>query len=153
MEIIQLREREASPENPKLDSSYSQFRALLHELNKKQLTEEVVEAINQEVAIINTSNLEGNELRKLVKSKQTGILSLVEKAFKIVPKNYYRNQWLALGMTAFGLPIGVAFGMSIGNIGLMAVGLPIGMSFGLAVGMQMDKKAAETGKQLDIEIK
>ena len=61
--------------------------------------------------------------------------------------------WLAIGMSAFGLPIGVAFGLSIGNIGLMAIGLPIGMAIGAAVGTGMDKKALEAGRQLDIEIK
>ncbi len=61
--------------------------------------------------------------------------------------------WLALGMSAFGIPIGVAIGLSVGNPGLLATGLPIGMGIGMAVGASMDKKAKETGKQLDVEIK
>lgn len=72
---------------------------------------------------------------------------------KLVPKNYYRNLWMILGMTTFGLPLGVAFGLSLGNIGLLALGLPIGMVIGLAVGSSLDKKASENGKQLDIELK
>lgn len=56
-------------------------------------------------------------------------------------------------MSAFGLPVGVAIGLSIGNIGLLAIGLPIGMVIGIAVGTVMDKKAFDTGKQLEIEIK
>jgi hypothetical protein len=38
-------------------------------------------------------------------------------------------------------------------MGLIGIGLPLGMSAGIAVGSQMDKKAFEEGRQLDIEIK
>jgi hypothetical protein len=89
----------------------------------------------------------------LIKQKQTKIIKLLEKELKIVPKNYYRNIWLAVGMSVFGLPIGVAFGVSIGNMGLLAIGLPIGMAIGTLVGSRMDKKAFEENRQLDIEIK
>ena len=56
-------------------------------------------------------------------------------------------------MAAFGIPLGVAFGTSAGNMGLLGVGLPIGMVIGMAVGSDMDKKAFKDGKQLDLEIK
>ena len=49
--------------------------------------------------------------------------------------------------------LGVAFGLSLGNIGLLAIGLPIGMAIGTLVGSKLDKKALESGKQLDIELK
>ena len=62
------------------------------------------------------------------------IINLLEKELKLVPKNHYTTTWLALGMTIFGLPIGVVFGSSLGNIGLMAIGLPIGMAIGMGVG-------------------
>ena len=78
---------------------------------------------------------------------------MTEKELKIVTKNYYRNLWMVLGMSAFGLPLGVAFGLSLGNIGLLAIGLPIGMAIGTLVGSKLDKKALESGKQLDIELK
>lgn len=56
-------------------------------------------------------------------------------------------------MTVFGLPIGVAIGMSVGNIGLLGIGLLIGMALGLAVRATMDKKAKQEGRHLDLEIK
>jgi hypothetical protein len=61
--------------------------------------------------------------------------------------------WMLFGMSGIGLPIGVAFGLSIGNIGLLGLGLPIGMAIGLAIGMSLDKKALNEGRQLNIEIK
>jgi hypothetical protein len=77
----------------------------------------------------------------------------LEKELKVVPKNYYRTLWMALGMSAFGLPIGTAIGLFLGNIGLLAVGLPIGMGIGAVVGTNMDKKALAEGRTMDIEIK
>jgi drug/metabolite transporter (DMT)-like permease len=70
-----------------------------------------------------------------------------------VTKNHYRNTWLALGMGVFGIPLGVTFGVSLGNMGLLGIGLPIGIVVGLAVGSVLDKKAFEAGRQLDLEIK
>ena len=58
---------------------------------------------------------------------------------------------LVLGMSVFGLPLGVAFGASLGDF--LGIGLPVGMAIGIAVGMEMDRKAYENGKQLDLEIK
>lgn len=60
---------------------------------------------------------------------------------------------MVLGMPTIGLPIGVAFGASIGNMGLLGIGLPIGMVIGLALGSGMDKKVSKEGRQLNIELK
>jgi len=153
MSIIDLKERTDIISDFKLNAYYFQFNQLLSELRKKELSPETVNFINDQVATINATAFIGNDLRKLVKQAQTLILKHVEKVHKIAPKNYYRNLWMLLGFTAFGLPIGVSFGLSIGNIGLMGVGLPIGMAIGAAVGASMDKKALNEGRQLDIEIK
>lgn len=60
--------------------------------------------------------------------------------------------WIALGMSAFGLPVGAAMGLTIGNMALLGIGLPIGMVFGLAIGSAMDKKSLKEGTQLNIEL-
>lgn len=72
---------------------------------------------------------------------------------KLVPKNYYRHLWIGVGMAAFGIPIGVTFGSVLGNMGLLGAGLPLGIAMGAGVGARMDKKAAEEGRQLDLELK
>jgi hypothetical protein len=56
-------------------------------------------------------------------------------------------------MAAFGIPIGVAFGASLGSMAFLAIGIPIGMVIGLAIGSGMDKKAFEEGRQIDLELK
>ena len=151
MNIIELRQR--IPENPKLNTSYIQFEKLLQELRKKQLPPPIIALVNQDVESINSIPDTGDELKKALKHAQTKIIKLLEKELKIVPMNYYRNIWLVLGMSAFGLPIGAAIGLSIGNIGLLAVGLPIGMLIGMIIGSTMDKKALQEGRQLAMEIK
>jgi predicted RND superfamily exporter protein len=153
MNIIELKERQNISDNIKLNRIYVQFGELLKELDQKELPHKIIESINQDVEELNATNLINNELKKLVKDKQTKIIKLVEKELKFVPKNYYRNIWLALGMTIFGLPFGVALGLGTGNMGLLGAGLPIGMIIGIAVGAGMDKKALEERRQLNIEIK
>lgn len=153
MNITALRERPENITNAKLNSLYLQFKQLLAELRTKQLNSDLISSINSDIEEINTSLFVGDDLKKLVKQKQTSILKQLEKDLKFIPKHYYRNLWMVLGLSAFGLPIGMIFGFSIGNIGLMGVGLPIGMAIGTVVGTAMDKKAFNEGRQLDLEIK
>lgn len=138
----------------RLSQLYNQFDILLSELRNKQLSDAIVKTINKEVEEINTSDsLTTNDLRKVIKKKQTAILRLLEKDLKLVPKNYYRTLWLALGMTVFGMPLGVLAGVLLGKPGLFAIGLPIGVAIGVTVGTAMDKTAAKENRQLNLEIK
>ncbi|SDW65176.1 hypothetical protein [Aequorivita viscosa] len=152
MNLLELHKKENLTENIKLCKVYIQLEELLKELNKKKLSPQVVEHINLEIKELNTSSLTDSRLLKFAKEKRTKIIRLLEKEHKIVPKNYYRNLWLVLGMSAFGLPLGVVFGLMTSNMGLLAIGLPIGMAIGIAVGTKMDNKAQEEGRQLQIEI-
>lgn len=151
MELIHLNKIDNS--NIKIANSIAQFNRLIKLLNEKNLTINVIEKINDDITELNSSQVMGTSLSHLIKKKQNKIIKLTEKELKIVPKNYYRNLCMVLGMSAFGLPLGVAFGLSLGNIGLLAIGLPIGMAIGTLVGSKLDKKALESGKQLDIELK
>lgn len=153
MQLTALKERNDIATDTKLKGMYTQLSELLKELEKKQLTPELANYINSGVDEINNSTLAGNGLRRLVRTKQGAIVKQAEKTMKLVPKNYYRNLWMMVGISAFGLPIGVAFGMSLGNLGLLGLGLPIGMAIGLAVGSGMDKKAQQEDRQLNMELK
>jgi len=153
MKIKELKKRPSLEDNKKLHSAYKQLENLLDILKSKELPEEVMSSVNQHIDEVNSISESEKELKKQIKKSQTSILKLIEKELQWVTKNHHRNLWLALGMAAFGLPLGVTFGMSMGNIGLLGLGLPIGMVIGLVLGTAMDKKAAEAGKQLDLEIK
>lgn len=153
MEIKELKRRPGFDQDKKLINSYAQFDKLLTELKKKKLPEEIVNSINNGINKINSVSESDKQLRKQIRKTQASILKLIEKELKLVARNHYRNTWLAVGMAAFGIPLGVVFGISLGNMGLLGIGLPIGMVIGIAVGSVMDKKAFEEGKQLDFEIK
>lgn len=153
---MQLVKPDLKPElltDTKTDALYHQLRKLLDEVGQKKISATTVNSINKEIETINTTPLLDKDLHKLLKEKQTYLIKMLEKEHKIVPKNYYRSIWLAAGMGAFGLPIGVAFGLLIGNIAFLSIGLPIGMAIGVGVGTLLDKKAVDEGRQLDIEIK
>lgn len=153
MEIKELKKRPSIEQNKKLIGNYAQFDKLLTELKKKKLPKEIVNSINNGIDQINSVSESEKELGKQIRESQSSILKLIEKELKIVTKNHYRNTWLAVGMAVFGIPLGVAFGASLGNMAFLGIGLPIGMAIGIAVGSGMDKKAFEEGRQIDLEIK
>jgi len=153
MEILRLHLNPELLTEYKTNRLYLQWQDLLGSLEEKKLSDKTIGMINQEVEAINSTSLTDKSLQNLLKVKQTFILSLLEKEEKLVPKNHYRNRWLAAGLGAFGIPLGVIFGISLGNMGLFGIGLPIGMSIGIAVGTSMDKKAQAEGRQLDVELK
>lgn len=153
MKINELNQTSGIDNNVKLVETHLQFEKLLVELRKRELPVGLVVSINRDIEDLNSISGSGNELRKVIRKKQTRIIKLLEKELKLVPKNYYRNLWLVVGMAGFGIPIGVAFGASQGNMANYGVGFPIGLAIGIAVGSGMDKKAFKEGRQIDLEIK
>ena len=153
MEIKELKNRPDIDQHKKLYASYTQFDKLLMELRTKELPNETVNSNNDGIDRVNSVVGSEKELRKQIKNTQSRIIKLIEKEHKLVTKNHYRNTWLAVGMAAFGIPLGVAFGTSLENMAFLGIGLPLGMAIGIAVGTGMDKKAFEEGRQIDLEIK
>lgn len=60
---------------------------------------------------------------------------------------------MVLGMSTFGVPMGIGFGLIMKNMGLLGIGLPIGMGVGMGVGNYLDKKALDQGRQLNVDLK
>ncbi len=153
MMIKELIDPSNGSDNMRLTNVYIQFRELLIEIKKKDLTPAIIDKINMDIQELNDETVSSNELRKLAQKKQIALVRYLEKELKIVPINYYRNLWLALGIAAIGIPIGVAVGAGTGNMGMLGIGAPIGMGIGLAIGTQLDKKAHREDRQLGIELK
>jgi len=127
------------------------FRELLHALGERELPDSVTEALNLKIDALNELRGTEKEYRKAVVNTEYKILKFLEKEHKIVPKNHYQKTWLALGMAVFGIPIGVAMGSALGNMGFIGVGIGMGLAIGIAVGTGMDKKARDEGRQLEFE--
>jgi len=148
-----LIERQNITENLKAFNAYQQLGKLLNALEVKELPTETVDLINNEIEELNSISEIDKYFLKAIKEKENNVIKLIEKKHKIVPRNYYRKLWMILGMSAFGIPMGLVFGLSIGNFGMLGIGLPIGMAIGVGVGSSMDKKAFNQGRQLDFEVK
>lgn len=153
MEIIQLRERENIEKANKLQDRYLSLMGLLASLRQKTIPSEQLDKINKRIESVNSFQGSNQELSKKISSEQKSILKISINELKIVPVNYFRNLWMVLGMSAFGIPIGAAFGVIVGNMAFLAIGLPIGMALGLALGNYMDKKAEAENRQIDVVIK
>ena len=140
-----------SEATPAFQKKLKQLKALLQELAKRDLPQLLVISINTEIAAVNELQGTNKKNNRALYKHQQHILKAVEKELKLVPKNYYRNLWMVLGMTAFGLPMGVALSSSLSNMAFIGIGLPVGMAIGLAVGTNMDQKAAREGRQLTFD--
>ena len=152
MKLNELNHR-SDNEDLKMNVLYAQFKKLLVDLEKRELPNEIIVSINKDIGEINSIDFSGLELNKQFKQTILRIIKLLEKELNLFPKNYHRNRWMTLGMAVFGIPMGVAFGTSLGNMAYLGIGLPLGIAIGIGIGDEMDKKAFIEGRQLDIEIK
>lgn len=150
MEYLDLIRKPGVDENKEVERLYFKLNKLIDALDERELPEEFIRAVNREIEDINAFSGPNRGLIRLMRRIESNILQMAEKHFGLVPKNYYQNKWLALGLAVFGIPLGVILGMTLGNMAFIGVGLPLGMVFGMAVGSSMDKKAAAEGKQLDL---
>lgn len=152
MKINELDPETGTGKTEKLEKARLQFEKLLMDLRKRELPDGLVMSINKSIDEINSSSIPGNDIRKviLIKKNQNKILRLLRQEKNLVPKNYYRYQWLAPGMAAFGIPIGAALGAGLGSMAFLGLGLPIGLAIGTTIGSQLDKKANREGRQLDV---
>ena len=153
MEIQNLKDRPEIEENSRLRKKYVQLQKLITELRIKELNDGVVIIINDNINSINSISSLDNRFSKLLKNTQSKILKVIEKHHKLATENHYRNIWLALGIGAFGVPIGVVIGAITGNMAFIAIGIPVGFGIGIAIGTMMDNKLKDQGKQLALEIK
>lgn len=152
MELEGLISRTFSEKKKAINKEYELLEQLVQELQHRELPPEVVVELNTEIARLNAVLDQHSKLCFYVKLVKKKVLRTLYYDLEIVPKNYYRNLWLALGMLVFGLPLGVIFSTILDNISAIAIGLPIGLAIGIAIGAVMDRRALENNKQLELEI-
>lgn len=140
------------PESLLEKGSVQSFRSYLEALEEKEIDDQLIEIINLEIDQINKFEKDEKAYMEKLSKARSKIVGLVEKQAKIVPIGYYQNQWMALGMAAFGMPFGVMFGVALDNMAFISLGIPFGLSIGLAVGAAQDENAKKNGKQLNVKI-
>lgn len=130
-----------------LNKRVLKFQELLKALSNKEISGSILQSINAEIDKANQAQSESALAQQLQKSYRN-ILKIVGKELNLVAKDHYRNMWLALGMTAFGIP----FGAALNKYAYVGIGIPIGFAIGIAIGSKKDKEAQEQGGQLNIEV-
>ncbi len=151
MKFIELTKRLSLYQNEMLSQAYENLENLLIELTRKEMPQPLVLSINEQILLINSFSGTDAKLVKELRKSRNEILSMLQKQLHLVPRNYYQRMWMALGITAFGLPMGVVFGVILDNLACMALALPMGLLFGIMIGSSMDKKALLSGRQLDLD--
>lgn len=152
MELRSLKKRPKTEQYPKTLKLFNKFQKLLEELSKKPLPSKIVEAINEEISGLNNSLAKERKYHEDLRKAYNDIIKLIRTELKIVPKHYYRNLWMSIGMPCFGLPLGTLLGLVLDNMAFLGVGLPIGMAIGIAIGSNLDNKTKEQGKQINVEV-
>lgn len=131
------------------DGAAARAAAVLGALEQRGHPEEDVASFLDAYREILSEGSERSSVRGLSRLT-TSLLGHLEKRHKLVVPGHYRNQWMALGMAVFGIPLGAALGLSLDNMAFLGIGLPIGLSIGLGVGSSMDQKAQQEGRQLPV---
>ena len=135
----------------KLIKDYKNLENLLSELETRTIPTKLKHDFDQLISSINGFSGSEKALSKLIVKNHLEIIKTLHTELNIVPKNHYQNLWMAIGMSAFGLPLGVIIFALTQNAAFIAIGLPIGLPIGMAIGAEKDKKAKKEGRQLQID--
>ena len=134
------------------EKSLLDLQSLLKELRTRQLSEASIASINHKIDQLNSLAAEAVNNKK-TKEAKNAILKQLEKQENLVAKDHYTTLWLPLGMTIFGVPLGVIVYALTGNAAFIGIGLPIGMALGSFYGATLDKKAEKEGRVLNFSVK
>ena len=152
MELQQPKQRAEFARNKIYQNAYNNYVKLIQEISRHNPGVNLSNKLNELTGGIDTDSAPVKKVIRQYRSTQNKVARLVEQDLKLVPRGYYRNLWMVLGMSAFGIPMGVVFGMLLDNIAFIGVGMPFGMMIGIALGESMDQKAAAEGRQLDVSL-
>lgn len=116
---------------------------LLKTIEEPKYKQEDFEPILQRIP--HALQLEKPNYRQL-QSVKVDLLKVFQKEHDMVSPSYYRTLWLSIGMSVFGIPLGLIFSSALNNFAFLGIGL----SIGIAIGNAKDKKAKEEGKVINI---
>ncbi len=142
--IEELSKRATTAENEKLKKWLNCSIKVLKVLDDKGVDPK---AMDKELKVLR-KQLDADTRYEQIRSFYGMLTVFAKKEYNLLPPRYYQNQWMAIGMTAFGLPFGLMFALTLDNMAFLGIGLPIGMSLGIAIGAEKDKKAKAQGLQL-----
>ena len=146
MKIKEIKRREELSQNKKYVKAYKRMENLITAINKKEIPDEFISIINEDINTLNSFSGTEKQLIKSIKKTTSKTLKFIEKRLKLVSKHYYRSVGLVMGML-----FGPIFTLSFDGLGYNGLGMVLGMVVGISVGTSLDAKAAKEGRQLDVE--
>ncbi len=108
-------------------------------LEERSLNPESIEFVNQQITRLNGLQQERQAYYLQLQKTNYPLLRHLEKHYGWVPKGHNTTRWLTVGMSIFGIPIGVSIGLLADNMALLGIGFGLGMLVGLLVGYQKDQ--------------
>jgi len=82
MEYKELKKREIIDKNIRLNNSYNQFGVLISKLKEKNIPEEIINKINNEIDIINSVSENEKQLSKQIRRTQSSVINIIQKDLK-----------------------------------------------------------------------
>jgi hypothetical protein len=134
----------------KFQARVDAYNSLINELSERELDQDICDEINAITEDLKQSQLESKKLRKHIRKMIHKILLILQKKLGITPKGHYLALWMGLGLAIFGVPLGVAFGVAMGNMGLLGIGIGAALPIGMAIGAGLDKKAEKEGQTIKL---
>lgn len=143
-----------SPDHIKLkvERSLRNYNKLLKQLQDKTLKPQTTQFITHQITTIESLNLQQKASSRKINQSKRQLLSYLQKNEGIYAKNHFMTLYMAVGMTAMGLPAGIIFSFLIDNFAFIGLGLPIGLSLGLALGQKKDLQIKAKGKQINYSV-
>ena len=141
----QLSERSATLEVQRYRRSLDQTARLLLALESHAVPDEELKPFTAELE----SAVRESEWRS-VKRVYSTLVKHLEKQHGLVLPGHYQGEWMAIGMAAFGLPLGAAFSAALDSAAYIGIGLPIGLAIGSALGARKDQQARAEGRVLEV---
>lgn len=145
MELSHLQPQDEKSLEKKEQKAVDHFNEIIDALNAKEIDENTVTYIHERMASIQ-ENFSFNTIKK----EESKVLDFVNKQHGYVAQNHYKSLWIALGMSAIGVPIGVGIGLALDQLGFMGIGIAMGLTVGIIIGSTKDKEAKKKGKQLHV---
>ena len=141
-----IEKKSGQSDDPRLRKWLDSTNKILADLDDREIKPKSFNDLLKRLKLV----LSGPTKYQQIRTFYSDLTRKLAKEYDLVTPKYYQTQWMMLGMTLFGLPMGLAMGAALDNMAFMGIGLPVGMPIGLAIGMEKDKKALAEGRVLDI---
>ena len=140
--IEEIEKKAKSIVDEKTKKTLTDLLPVFEDMDRRQISTGEVDDLLKRLKNLLVPELQVKQLLKL----KLDLLQYLKKEHGLVSPNHYRNLWMVLGMSVFGIPIGLIFSFAINNMAFIGTGLAIGMPIGMVIGMAKDKKALEDGR-------